>query len=762
MIADKKYIKHVLSKTPTSPGIYRMKDEEGGIIYIGKAKNLKNRLSTYFNESPKDNKTQMMLDQLADFEFTVVSTELEAIMLETNQIKKFRPKYNILMKDDKNYVYIKITVNEDYPRVLITRFIEKDGSKYFGPKTAQHKVEKTLKVLKRIFPFRHCNLCIAYVMPLKNGKHKVKVTKAGIKYPCIDYHIARCPGPCIGNVSKEQYRYYIDQIIRFFEGKHEEVLGLLHKDMQKAAADKKFESAAAIRDKIKSVEDILEKQLISAPDHQNADIINYAANQNKIFFNLFQVREGKLINQENFEFIAKGTSRDSTHDNEALAMFITQYYEKATDIPKNILLPHPPEDQHNLQKFISDLSTHVVKFLYPQRGRSDKLLDLCHKNALNYSRLSEAKWQGHEQRSREDALIRVQNLFKLENKPNRIECFDISHHGGTETVASMVVFEKGFPKKDHYRKFRLQQNTSGHPDDYKSMEEALTRRLKYLKPTLIDKKISIKKATKKEFEQFFKKNTNQNSESQLLKITINKIDIGLAEIKLHKPQAKIVIIPHLNKSPKDDFDKLQLVRKLAVKYKLKRIHLIVDKSATATWENIGFQIVKNIPEYITLKKRQTLVVLDIKKISQDRSFKSKPSLIVIDGGKGQLGVAIKTIKKANLTIPVVSLAKKNEEIFSRNEPTPIQLAKDSPTLHMFQHIRDEAHRFAISYHENVYLKTFKSSSLDIIPGIGESTKMKLFKHFGSLQAIKSATLYELEKVVGKKNAIKLISAINKL
>lgn len=765
MIADTKYIKHILESTPHQPGVYKMRDKEGEIIYIGKAKDLKKRLSTYFNSSPKDSKTMQMLENLADLEYSIVSNELEAIMLETNLIKQFRPKYNILMKDDKNYVYIKITVNEDFPRIFITRQVEKDRARYFGPKTAQHKVEKTLKILKRIFPFRDCSLCIDYIMPPKKGStgHIVKVKKATIKYPCIDYHIARCPGPCIGNISKEEYRKYIDQIIRFFEGKHSEVLDYLHSEMKKAAAEKKFESAAKIRDKISSINDILEKQQISAPDHQNMDVINYAAISNKLYFNLFQIREGKLINQENFEFIAKGVQKDSTPGEEALESFIKQYYEKTTDLPKQVLVPQEFEGMEALSDLLSEQTGQKIIFTVPKSGRKDKLLELSFANALNYSRLHEAKWQGHEKQSRETALEGLKKLLNLVTVPKRIECYDISHHGGTETVASMVVFENGFPRKDHYRKFRLHQNTPGQPDDYKSIQEALNRRLKYIKPSLSANQIIIKKASKKEsllIGKTYKKSNKAIYTAEYFKVSQGENPIGPIEIRQYPKENKIYCHPTFTIEIKDIFDQLQLVKKIASKYKAKRLYFTISDDSIAHWEASGFQLAKNIPDNITVPKNHKLLIIDVAKSSIDKSYGTAPSLIVIDGGKGQLSTAVKCLNDAGLTITIISLAKKNEEVFIPNQKQPLNIPQNSPSLLLLRHLRDEAHRFAVAYHENVYLKTFKDSPLNHIPGIGESTKMKLLRHFGSLHSVQNATLYELEKIVGKKNAMKLKELFN--
>jgi len=756
MTIKKDYIDHIIKNIPHEPGIYRMKDADKKIIYIGKAKDLKKRITSYFKDSTeKDDKTKIMLEQAEDIDYVIVQSELEALMLETNMIKEFRPKYNILMKDDKNYVYVKITTNEDYPRIFITRQIDKDKATYFGPKTAQHKVVKTLKVLKRIFPFRHCHLCIDYVMPLKDlNKHQVTVKKASIKYPCIDFHIQRCPGPCVGNVSKDEYRKYIDQIIGFFEGKYEIVLENLKKEMMKAASEKKFESAAAIRDKISSIEEILQKQDVSAPDHQNSDVINFAKFNERLFFNLFQVREGKLINQENFEFVSKGDQSGINTADNALKAFIEQYYEKATDIPKEVLIPAEIEDRDTLAEWLSELNGHKVTINIPQRGRKEHLLELAYRNAESFAKLTEIKWQGNQKNDRDEALENLQKILSLPKTPKRIECYDISHHGGTETVASMTVFESGFPKKEFYRKFRLHQNTPGRPDDFLSMKETLTRRLKYLKPSLGMQEIKLKKLTAKDKIAF--KNSLQNDSAEKYFVFDCEKNRWLIFAEQAEKRRTIIKFPEYFKIN----DKNSFLRKIKQKFKCTRLYLEIPNDNSSEWLEEGFQQLKNIPDFVMPQSCNTVLVLDMVKIKEDASFTKTPDLIVIDGGKGQLGVVCELIKTSGFSIPIIGLAKKNEEIFLPEKKSPVMLEKTSPALHLLQHIRDEAHRFAVDYHENVYLKKLKHSILDDIVGIGDKKRNLLINHFGSALNVKNASLFELEKVVGKKTALLLKKKLN--
>ncbi|MBD3327886.1 excinuclease ABC subunit UvrC [Candidatus Peregrinibacteria bacterium] len=743
MNATKKNLIYIIGNTPHKPGVYRFLNGDKKIIYVGKAKDLKKRLSSYFQKTKKDEKTKQLVSHIDDIEYTVVDTELEAIMLETNMIKEHRPKYNILMKDDKNYVYIKITKNEDFPKIFITREVKNDKALYFGPKTARYKVEKTLKVLKKIFPYRHCFLEIIE-LPDSPGKTNVKVTKATIKYPCIDYHIKRCDAPCIGNISKDDYNKIITYIIDFLNGNHEQIIDQIKNQIAKSVAEKKFEKAAQLRDRLLAIQDIMETQSVTAPDHQNTDVINYIFDDEKAYFNLFQLREGKLLNQENFELFKDASKKTSS--TETLRAFVEQYYLKTTDIPNTILVPHRFDDIDSMQALISDLKGRKVIIKEPKKGRNDKLLELAHKNAAHFSKLNQAKWQSDMQNRRKNAFKKLSELLDTNNQIKRIECFDISHLGGTETVSSMVVFENGFPKKSDYRKFKLSQNNAGKPDDFASIEEALTRRIKYLKPSLELKEIKITKPTKKDLSNI--KEKNKFNTFQKLKIagveSIIKINIKNA----NKPLLTEGI-------PKEISENLLLamLKKLSEKLKVKRLYIASNKILHTKLLDLGMQPVRKKDPKWTVKNE--IFVFDHLKKSGDKSFKTKPDLIVIDGGKGQLSSALKAIKKYEIDLNIISIAKKNEEIYLPEKKESISLPKNDPTLLLIQHLRDESHRFAVTFQQNIHLKNVKTSFLDSIEGIGPKTKSKLLNHFGSPESIKQASLKDLEYIVGKKNAIRL-------
>ncbi len=517
-----------------------------------------------------------------------------------------------------------------------------------------------------------------------------------------------------------------------------------------AASNKKFELAASVRDKLNSIEEIAEKQQITTPDQTDIDVINYIINSNKAFFNLFQIRNGKLINQENFQLFQKEIT-PIQDEQRLLEVFLQQYYEKATDLPVEILIPHRIEDISSIQNWLSEIKGRRVKIIIPHKGRKNELLNLSYQNAKNFAKLTEIKWQGHLSGEREKALEDLAELIKSEKKLKRIECYDVSHMGGQETVASMVVFKDGFPDKSDYRKFKLRQIIKGKPDDYSSMKEALTRRLKHLNPGLVLSSLKILKATKKDMP-VIKKITNQKiiSPEEILKIVNRQKIIGSLIVTKTAPKEKKII----DDIKLSDIEDLRLVfKKIAKKMKTKRLYIKANLDQIDIFEKAGLQQVKKIPESLKIKKRKKLMVYNPINDQSDRSFQKKPDLIIVDGGRGQLNVAIKVLESLKLEIPVISIAKRNEELYKPGNAKPIIYPKDHPLIHMIQHIRDESHRFAVSYQQKLKLISGRESALDNIYGIGEKTKIKLLKHFGSPEQIKNATLHELEQVVGKKNAL---------
>lgn len=706
---EKKEAEKIIKKAPHAPGVYKMLNDEDIVIYIGKAKDLNKRLKQYFQKNYQhSSRTKKLLEKMTKINFTSVDSELEAMILETNLIKQFKPKYNILMKDDKNYVYIKIT-KEDFPRIQIVREIKKDKAKYIGPKTAAHKVKETFKVLKKIFPFRHCGLDIESL----EGK-KVKVTKKVLKYPCLDYYIKRCIAPCIGSCTKEEYKKIIDSIEKFLEGKADFIIKDLEKQMQAHAKNKNFEKAAKTRDKLQKVKDILEKQKVADPNQSDKDIINYCIIQGKAYFNLFQIRDGKLIGQENFILTAEEIEEES-HDPEVLEAFLKQYYGLATDLPKEILLPHEIESKKELEIKLSNEKGRKVKILIPKQGIKDRLLEMSAKNARIYADRNKPSWKQESELTKK-AAEELQKLLKIKTPLGRIECYDISHLSGTETVGSMIVFQNGAPKNEFYRRFKL-KTVQGKPDDYKSMEEVLTRRFSKIALTAKHQEYTFKKSRKKDKEFIEKNNSIDLETSERTFYILEKKDklIGFIATKEYSP--KVAELTNLWISKKERGRKLghKLVKSAIEKIKAKRVYGICKKELTEYYQLMGFDEIKQLPEELLDREKEcrikhkeiSFIVYDKNKHKPDKSFTQIPDLVVIDGGKGQLSSAAKIFKKYDLKIPHISLAKQIEEIFVPGKQTSIILERNNEALKLLQRARDEAHRFAITYNRNLRAKKFR-------------------------------------------------------
>lgn len=589
-------VEEKLKLLPDSPGVYIMKDDHGRIIYVGKAIVLKNRVRQYFQSSRSHTpKVRAMVSHIADFETILTGSEVEALILECNLIKKHRPRYNISLKDDKSYPYVKVTVNEEYPRVYITRRVRHDGARYFGPYTNVTAVHESLKLLRRLFPLRTCRRLQ--------------------ERPCLEYHIKRCLAPCAHKVDKADYDAMIRSVLLFLEGRTEDVERELEARMTAAAEAYHFEIAARLRDQLAAVRKVAEKQRI-VTGSGDQDAVGMARSALGVCVQIFFIRGGKMIGRDHF--LLRGSEEES--DGEVLLAFLQQYYHRATFIPREVLLPLPlpKEETGLLEKFLAEKKSGgrggKVELLTPQRGTKRDLVKMAEGNAKKYLEDEAAKI--HE--ANEQTLGAVRELGRylgLSQEPYRMECFDISHIQGSETVASMVVFEGGLPKKSDYRRFKI-RSTEGKPDDFLSMREVTTRRY-----------------------------------------------VGLPEEEL-------------------------------------------------------------------------------------------PDLIVIDGGKGQLSSALEIIRGAggHRDVPVVGLAKQFELIFKEGESEPVELPRTSPALYLIQRIRDEAHRFAITYHRTLRGKRNLVSVLDHIDGIGPKRREALRSHFGTIAKIKAAGPKELAEAPGMTKA----------
>lgn len=452
-------IQDQLKKLPAEPGVYLMKDENDKIIYVGKAISLKNRVRQYFQSSKNhSSKVKSMVKNIKSFEYIITDSELEALILECNLIKKYRPKYNVLLRDDKTYPYIKVTVNEDFPRVLKVRRVLRDKAKYFGPYTNVEAVNDTLEVIKNIYPIRTCNIDIERAI-----KNNVR--------PCLNLHIKRCVGPCTGNVSKEEYNKMIEEILLFLSGKEEKLIEILKEKMNKCSMEFNFEEAALYRDKIISLQEMMQKQKIDvSTDDVNQDIIAMAYNDEEACVQSFFIRHGKIVGREHF--ILEGT-KDSTKE-AILGSFVKQFYMKAEYIPKEIIIESEIEDQVVLEEWLSNIKGQKVSIRVPQKGDKKSLISMVKKNAMEYlekfSNLNKRKYERSE-----GALIELAEVLGLEEPPRRIESYDISNIQGVDSIGVMVVFTNGLKDKKEYRRYKIK--TVEGPNDYDSMAEILDRRL---------------------------------------------------------------------------------------------------------------------------------------------------------------------------------------------------------------------------------------------------------------------------------------------
>jgi|CXWL01.1.fsa_nt_gi excinuclease ABC subunit C len=789
-------IKNLLKTIPQTPGVYKMKDETGQIIYVGKAKSLRHRVAQYFQLSKSQSiKVKKMVEKVCDVDYIETNSELEALMLETNLIKEIRPRYNVLMKDDKNYVYIKVSTHEDYPRLSIVRVREKDKALYFGPRTSADACEKLLNILRKIFPIRTCTL------EMEDGPGGlIQITKKTIPVPCLDYHIKRCAGPCIDEIKKDDYNDMIKEIVRFLKGHYQELFTRLKYKMFNAANEKKFELAAKIRDQMKSLEGMFSKQLVSDPEFLNRDVIGIFPDFDKSFINLFQFREGKLINQENFTLdtpqqTTAGSDEEQTSN--VIESFLRSYYTETTDIPAEIFLREQPLEKDLWETWLTDkrkenqeqqgeYDRKKVHMLTPLKGNKNKVLELSEKNAATFARQSRAKWMSDAAKTTQATRDLGQELG-IDSELNRIECYDISHIGGEDTTASMVVFVRGSPEKKLYRHFKLKTLENGEIDDYKAIEEILTRRLQRLadfsssSSTGYDCKTPVK-ADIKVIEQALRDEKELAEDlslekSQLVGLYYDERLVGYTRLKSHEEGKALEISntwiegEHLNRARKHE-----LWKRALEKVKLTHVYASCRPEEKEDYLSFGFTELKKIPEFllslrgtkqshpvIASEARQShchLIYKISKKSSSDDSFSQLPHLIIIDGGKGQLGVAEKVMANSGLKIPIIGLAKREEEIFLPTKPvqtkdiaslpaTRILLAKNSQALYLVQRIRDESHRFANELRKKVGTTKLTESEIDSIPGIGQIIKRRLLKEFGSINAIKAAPMEQLEKSVGK-------------
>ena len=591
-----------LENLPPAPGVYQHKDRSGKVLYVGKAKNLRNRVRQYFQKSRSlGPRIEQMLTRATDLEVIVTDSEVEALILEATLIKKFRPRYNVSLKDDKSYPYIVIT-GEPYPRVFITRQVRRDGSRYFGPYTDVKNVRAALKAIRDIFMIRSCNFLID-ADAINRKKYKV----------CLDYHIKKCEGPCEGLVSHEKYNAMIDQVAALLRGKTGSLIRTLRSDMERHAAARRFEEAAVIRDRIRGLEAYSEKQKAVDLDATDRDIVAFSADADDACGVIFKLRDGKMVGRQHYYM----GNVEGKPEAEILETLLQQYYLDADDIPREVMIQTALEDTEAIARWLGQRRGESVSLVVPDSGEEARLVRLTRSNAkflldeLKIQKMKRADYIPH-------PLVALQKDLRLERVPHRIECFDNSNIQGSDPVASMVVFVDGKPRSSEYRKFKI-QSVAG-PDDFASMREVIGRR------------------------------------------------------------------------------------------------------------------------YTRLLEEQG----------------DLPDLIVVDGGKGQLSSAVEVLGKLGIgSQPVIGLAKRLEEVFLPGRSEPELIPKTSSGLRLLQQVRDEAHRFAITYHRAIRDRRTLQTELDLIEGVGKKRARELLEAFGSVQGVKFATAEQLGEVVGEKTASKI-------
>jgi excinuclease ABC subunit C len=597
-------LQSALNKLPDKPGVYLMKDARGDVVYVGKAQSLRSRVRSYWQKQAPGgeiHRIRSVIDRVADVEVTQTDSVSEALLLEANLIKRYRPRFNVRLKDDKSYPYIKVTLGDEFPRVERTRKLVNDGSRYFGPYASASSVDESMNLVRRLFPFRTCTIDI------KDGVR-------ALQRPCLLYHIKRCQGPCITAISKEDYRADIGQVELFLEGRQATLVKALERDMAAAAERTEYERAGVLRDKIRAIERTMESQKMAAFARTELDMLGMARQDNQAAIQLFVIRDGKMIGRDVFLLDA---AREAS-DDEVLSSFLEQYYARAGSVPREVYVPFAIAESGVLQGFLGERRGGVVHVRVPQRGEKRELLDLATRNAGETLAREQARWLADEGKTLA-ALEELAEALALPGPPLRIECYDISNFQGSESVGSMVVFEDGKPRSGEYRRFRIK--TVQGANDFASHQEVLRRR---------------------------------------------------------------------------------------------------------------FRSVRTGEEGVEEARRWAM-----------------PDLVIVDGGKGQVSAAKAVLDELGLhDLPLAGLAKEREELFLPDRTDPILLPATSPALYLVQRLRDEAHRFAITYHRDLRARKTVRSAFDDLPGVGPKRKRELLKVFGSIKRVRDAPVEQIAAVPG--------------
>ncbi|MCS7056747.1 MAG: excinuclease ABC subunit UvrC [Thermoflexales bacterium] len=619
------HLEATVKNLPTLPGCYLFYDSRGEVIYVGKAVNLRSRVRSYFNPNTwaAYPKTARMVKEIARIEVVVRGSELEALIQEAELIKKHRPRYNIRLKDDKRYPYLKVTWQDDFPTVTVTRRIERDGARYYGPYSSAKAVYATRDALRKMFPFLNCDRVIT--------GHDTRA--------CMYYDIKLCSGPCIGAISRAEYRANIQRLCDFLEGKSEQVIADVRMRMERAANAYQFEKAAEYRDQLRALEHVVEKQRIVSSAGSDQDVIAFARDEGETCVQVLFIRSGKLLGQE--YFVLDGAEGEDDHS--VLDAFLKRFYDEAAYVPPEVLLPAQVEEANIIENWLKQKRGTAVRIRTPQADTDVGLIELARQNAQQQLAMLKAQWR--EDSVRQEAVLKeLQEALDLPRLPVRIECYDISNTQGTAIVGSMVVFVHGVPKKGDYRRFNIKGIIG--PNDFESLRQTLRRRF-----------------------QRWRDAARPAGEGRA-----NGAAVAAPADAIHRPAP--------------------------------------GRKEDASWALL-------------------------------------PDLVIIDGGKGQLGVAVEVLREFDLAhiVPVVSLAKQREEIFVPGRADSILLPRTSQSFFLVQRIRDEAHRFGLAGHRRQREKIGLASQLDALTGVGPARRRKLLMTFGSIEAIRAASVEELARVV---------------
>ena len=619
-------VEEQLARLPDAPGVYKFYDARGALLYVGKAKSLRSRVRSYFLKTATlEPHKRQMVSEVADIQYLLAETPTQSLVWEADLVRSERPRYNVKLRDDKHYPYIRINVQDPWPKTMVARRMQRDGARYFGPFTDATSVRQTLDTINRLFPHILCNRVITGKDPRA----------------CLYYHIKRCPAPCIGAIGNADYRAIIDQMVAFLDGKADNALADMRREMDEAAERLEFERAADLRDRIRAAERVVTQQQIVYTSLADEDIVGLHRQGSYSCVQVFLIRGGRLIGREHF--VLEGLGEESLA--EVLVSFVGQYYSQSSDVPQELVLPQPIEEQEATRAWLTERRREQggkgkVRITAPTTGEKRRLIELATENAREVLERLQQQWLADLERTT-GAVVELQEQLQLPQLPHRIECYDISHVQGTNQVGSMVVFENGQPRRSAYRRFKIKHQEGN--NDFLSMQEVIGRR----------------------FRRALTGQLRRAGEE------------GSWEAEL-EPDGEV-----------------------------------------------------------------------------DKGWSDMPDLVIIDGGKGQLNAALEVLDTMEITeLPVIGLAKENEEIFVRDPATgrarseSVWLPRTSQALFLVQRIRDEAHRFAITYHRAVRGRTGLRSALDDVAGIGPKRKRELLRRFGSVRGIRSATLEELAAVPG--------------